>query len=111
MSAQRFAATPEPPYWAVVFTSRRSEGDDAAYAEAAAHMEAMAAEVPGFLGLESVRGADGLGITVSYWADEAAIAVWRDAPEHVAAQARGKTGWYSHYEMRIARVERAYGGP
>jgi heme-degrading monooxygenase HmoA len=94
-----------------VFTSQRADGDDAAYAEAAARMAALAEGIPGFLGLESARGADGLGITVSYWADEAAIAAWRNLPAHVEAQAQGKAGWYTRYEMRIARVERAYGGP
>ena len=72
-------------------------------------MLALAAQQPGFLGVESARGADGLGITVSYWASEGAIRAWKAVSEHQAAQARGRTDWYAGYQVRIARVERTYG--
>jgi heme-degrading monooxygenase HmoA len=65
--------------------------------------------VPGYLGIARARGADGLGITVSYWASEEAIAVWRRHADHLAAQRAGRERWYGAYELRIARVERAYG--
>ena len=71
----------------------------------------LAAQQPGYLGVESVRGADGLGITVSYWESEAAILAWRRNAEHTLARERGRTDWYEHYELRVAKVERAYGGP
>lgn len=105
-----FASLPAPPYWAVVFSSRRSDGDAAAYDHAAARMVELARQQPGFLGVESARGADGFGITVSYWASEAAIAAWRAHAEHAQVRARGRTAWYTHFELRVARVERAYGG-
>jgi heme-degrading monooxygenase HmoA len=105
-----FATTPEPPYYAVIFTSIRTVGD-AGYGETSARMEALAREVPGYLGIESARGTDGFGITVSYWASEAAIAEWKRHIEHQAAQARGKREWYAGYEVRVARVERARGVP
>ena len=111
MSDAAFAALPEPPYWSVAFSSRRSAGDDAAYGEAAARMVELARQQPGFLGVESARGADGFGITISYWDSEAAIAAWRAHAEHAAVRATGRRDWYSHFELRIARVERAYGGP
>jgi heme-degrading monooxygenase HmoA len=104
-----FATTPEPPYYAVIFTSIRTEGD-ASYAETAARMEELASEIPGYLGIESARGADGFGITVSYWTSEAAIAEWKRHIEHQAAQARGKREWYTQYEVRVAKVERWYSG-
>lgn len=105
-----FATTPVPPYYAVVFTSARTEGDWG-YSETAAMLEELAREVPGYLGIETARGADGFGITVSYWASEAAIEEWKWHIEHQAAQARGRREWYSRYEIRVARVERAYSGP
>lgn len=109
------ATTPEPPYYAVVFTNRRAGwGDtatDAAYDAAAARMESLAASIPGYLGLESSRSADGTGITVSYWASEAAIAEWRAHPEHLDAQARGRQDWYAWFELRVAMVERARSFP
>jgi heme-degrading monooxygenase HmoA len=69
----------------------------------------LAAQQPGFLGVESVRGADGFGITVSYWQSESAIAGWKTQTEHLAAQDKGKREWYEQYEIRVAKVERAYG--
>jgi heme-degrading monooxygenase HmoA len=103
-----FAATPRPPYYAVVFTSRRTDGDRG-YSGMAQRMEELAAKQPGFLGIESARGADGFGITVSYWESEAAIALWKANAEHLGAQAAGRSTWYSDFAVRVAKVERAYG--
>ena len=102
------ARTPAPPYYAVIFTSRRMAGDHG-YGAMARRMEELGSRYDGFLGLESVRGADGTGITVSYWRDEAAILDWKRDTEHQQAQRGGRETWYETYEVRIARVERAYG--
>lgn len=102
-----FASTPEPPYYAVIFTSKRV--DDTGYAETSARMMELAAQQPGFLGVESARGADGVGITVSYWRDLESIANWKANAEHRVAQHRGRTEWYGEYTTRIAKVEREYG--
>ncbi|MEO8741580.1 MAG: antibiotic biosynthesis monooxygenase [Lysobacteraceae bacterium] len=106
-----FANTPEPPYYAVIFTSQRTDADPGGYDEAADHMVALASQQPGFLGVESARDADGTGITVSYWESEAAIAAWKHNAEHTAVRRRGRLEWYEHFEIRVARVERAYAGP
>jgi heme-degrading monooxygenase HmoA len=110
MSASGFARLPKPPYYAVIFSSRR-RGDDCGYAETAQRMEQLVAQQPGFLGAESTRDATGFGITVAYFDSEQSIAGWRDNSEHAAARERGRNEWYEHFELRIARVERAYGGP
>lgn len=104
----QLAATPEPPYYAVIFTSRRTEGDRG-YGAMAERMVELAGQQPGFLGVESARGADGLGITVSYWRDEASIAAWKRDTEHRQAQHAGQHTWYADYQVRVAKVERAYG--
>ncbi len=111
MASGGFASTPAPPYYAVVFTSQRREGDGDDYGRTADRMVELAAQQTGYLGVESVRGADGLGITVSYWRDEAAILAWRRHAEHTLARERGRQQWYEHFELRVAKVERAYGGP
>lgn len=100
--------TPPPPYYAVVFSSQRTDGDHG-YAAMADRMVELARQQPGFLGVESARGADGFGITVSYWACEADIAAWKQQTEHLAAQTLGRERWYAQYSLRVARVERAYG--
>jgi heme-degrading monooxygenase HmoA len=105
-----FANTPEPPYWAVIFSSQRSPGGgDDGYAAMAERMVQLAPGQPGFLGIESVRDAAGFGITVSYWASEADIAAWKAHAEHRIAQDEGHRRWYAHFELRVAKVERAYG--
>lgn len=105
-----FAQAPEPPYYAVIFSSQRTAGDNG-YAQMAERMAELAASQPGFLGFDSARGADGFGITVSYWTSLDAIAAWKADVEHLAAQEMGKRAWYEHYEVRVAKVERAYGKP
>jgi heme-degrading monooxygenase HmoA len=105
-----FATLPEPPYYAVIFSSQRTPGDQG-YGAMAQRMAELARGQPGFLGMESTRGAEGFGITVAYFTDEASIAGWKANAEHREAQRLGHTSWYEHFELRIARVERAYGGP
>ena len=105
--SQPFADTPEPPYVAVIFTSTRTEGDQG-YAAMSASMESLAAEQPGFLGIESAKSED-VGITVSYWADDQAARAWKAVGAHLVAQRRGRDVWYQDYRVRVARVERDYG--
>jgi heme-degrading monooxygenase HmoA len=102
------AQTPEPPYYAVIFTSQRTDGDRG-YSKMADHMAELAKTMPGYIGAESVRDSSGLGITVSYWKTEEDIRNWKQNAEHARAQDAGKSTWYSAYELRIAKVERAYG--
>ena len=102
-----FAKTPEPPYYAVIFTNQRT-AVDGGYAETADRMVEMASQQPGFLGVDSVRGGDGFGITVSYWMNEEAIANWKSNAEHSLARRAGRERWYARFELRVAKVERAY---
>ncbi len=106
-SSGSFANLPSPPYFAVIFSSRLREGNDS-YVATANRMLELAADQQGFLGAESARGSDGFGITVSYWESTESIAAWRAHAEHRLAQENGKTAWYEHYEVRVARVDRAY---
>lgn len=101
-----FADTPDPPYYAVIFSSLRTDGDDG-YEAMSERMLKLAAGQPGFLGVESAR--DGLGITVSYWQDLESIRAWKAVAEHRQAQETGRERWYDRYTVRIARGEREYG--
>ncbi len=105
-----FAKTPAPPYYAVIFTSKRTAVDDAGYAAMADVMADMVTQQPGYLGHESVRD-DGAGITVSYWRDEASIENCKQVAERLSGQKIGRERCHSHYETRVAKVERAYSGP
>ena len=99
------AETPKPPYYAVIFTSKRSDGDKG-YAAMADKMVELAQKQPGFLGVESARSE--IGITVSYWKDLAAIQQWKNNSQHLDAKDKGKSIWYENYSVRIAKVEMEY---
>jgi heme-degrading monooxygenase HmoA len=98
--------TPPPPYYAVIFTSLRTDVDNG-YGHTASRMVELAAQQSGFLGVESAR--DSLGITVSYWESLAAIQAWRGQAEHTLAREQGRADWYASFRVRICRVEREYG--
>lgn len=107
MSEDRFATTPEPPYYAVIFASQRTERENG-YAEMADLLDQLAKEQPGYLGAEFARDASGFGMTVSYWQDLESIAQWKAQATHAQAQRLGKSDWYAGFELRIAKVERSY---
>lgn len=94
---------------AVIFIARRNAADADGYDAAAAAMDALAAQQPGYRGVDSVRGGDGLGITVSYWADEVSAVTWRKHPEHAVTRERGRGLWYDFYALHVAVVTRSYG--
>jgi heme-degrading monooxygenase HmoA len=102
------AQTPRPPYYVVIFTSQRTDGDNG-YSDMATRMEDLAARQRGYLGIESIRASDGSGITVSYWDSLEAIAIWKQNTTHQLAQTQGRNNWYTDYMVRVAKVERAYG--
>ncbi|MFJ6213386.1 antibiotic biosynthesis monooxygenase family protein [Streptomyces sp. NPDC092296] len=99
--------TPKPPYYVVTFVSRLG-AETEGYAETDVRMTALSEGRPGLLGVDSVRGPDGFGITVSYWTDEESIASWRADAEHTEARRRGRETWYDEFVVHISRVERAY---
>lgn len=100
------AKTPKPPYYAVIFTSLRTEGDNG-YCQMANRMVELASKQPGFLGVESAR--EDIGITVSYWSDVESIKQWKANIEHQEAQKLGHEKWYSSFKTRISKVEHDYG--
>jgi heme-degrading monooxygenase HmoA len=106
MKISNFVNTPEPPYYAVIFTSQRTNIDKG-YGEMAEKMVNLASKEKGFLGVESARDS-GLGITISYWDSIEAIKNWKEHAAHKIAQEKGKTEWYKNYSVRICRVERDY---
>jgi len=106
MPPSPIAPTPEPPYYAVIFTSLRTEVDDG-YGTTAERMLELAAGQPGFLGAESAR--EEVGITVSYWENSEAIRAWKAHAEHVLAREKGRRDWYRAYKTRVCKVERDYG--
>ena len=93
---------------AVIFSSTHTGADVAAYDEMAARMGRLATEQPGFLGIESARGPDGFGITVSYWDTEEHARAWKRDSEHLVAQRTGRATWYRSYHVRVATVTREY---
>ncbi len=94
---------------AVIFISQRTDDDAQDYGAAAEEMVMLAARQPGYAGVRSVRDAAGLGITISYWEDEASAKAWRDHPRHCQIREQGRGRWYEHYHIDVARITRSYG--
>jgi heme-degrading monooxygenase HmoA len=99
----------EPPYWAVVFTSQRTDADDAGYGAMAEEMARLVAHQPGYLGMDHARTEDGVGITVAYFRTEEHARAWKQIARHSEAQRLGREKWYRAYRVRVAKVEREYG--
>ncbi len=99
------ALTPATPYYAVIFTSLRTDGDHG-YSETATLMEELSKEIDGYLGIESARAE--IGITVSYWSSLESIKTWKQQTEHRMAQKKGREQWYAAFKVRICKVERDY---
>ncbi|MEU1407558.1 antibiotic biosynthesis monooxygenase [Streptomyces sp. NPDC005728] len=99
----------EPPYYAVVFTSTRTDRDPDGYADAARHLSGLVRDIPGFLGEDFAHTPGGPAISVAYFRDLAGIEEWRRHPEHLAAKRRGREQWYEQYVIHIARVEHSHG--
>lgn len=78
---------------AVIFIAQRTADDEAGYADAAPAMVALAEQQPGYRGMDSTRGADGLGVTISYRASDT------DA---------GRDRWYAHYSLHVGEITRSY---
>ncbi|CAG9623325.1 antibiotic biosynthesis monooxygenase family protein [Sutcliffiella rhizosphaerae] len=106
MNAEHSSRKPHAPYFSVIFTSQRTDGDNG-YEKMAQLMVELAEKQPGFLGIESARD-NHLGITVSYWRSLEDIKLWKENSAHKIAQQKGKEEWYENYSVRICKVERDY---
>jgi heme-degrading monooxygenase HmoA len=106
MTQGPLADTPAPPYYTVIFSSVRTAHEEG-YGATAQRMLELAAQQPGYLGVESARDAN-VGITVSYWASLDAIRAWKANAEHLEAQRLGHSQWYAAFRLRVAKVERDY---
>ncbi len=95
---------------AVIFMSRLRDPAPG-YAETAERMVELASSMPGFIGIRSMRDADGSGITISWWRSEEDIAHWREHPEHLEAQRRGQEEWYESWHIEICHVKKAQSFP
>ncbi len=95
-------------YYAVIFTSQRTDEDGEGYAKMAEVMDELAQKQPGFIRVESTRNAEGKGITVSYWESLEAIQAWRENSKHLVAQQFGKEKWYMQYNVEICEVIKDY---
>ena len=100
------AKTPQPPYYAVIFSTIRTDVNDG-YEETALQMEELAKQQEGYVGIESAR--KDLGITISYWKSLESISKWKNNFEHTKARNKGRELWYKEYQLRICKVERDYG--
>ena len=96
---------------AVIFEVTPAAGRRDAYLDQAARLRPLLEMMEGFISIErfqSLSDPDKI-LSLSFWRDEAAVAAWRNQPEHRAAQAAGRNGVFAGYRLRIAAVVRDYG--
>ena len=98
----------KPGTTAVIFVSKRAAADAEGYAKAAAQMGESAKKADGYCGIHSVRGANGIGITISYWNSDDAAKAWKADAAHSAIREEGRNSWYEWYELMVAEVTRSY---
>jgi heme-degrading monooxygenase HmoA len=95
---------------AVIFEARPGDGQKTAYLDLASQLKADLAEIDGFISVERFESLaePGKVLSLSFFRDEAAVAVWRNRPGHRGAQALGRSGIFKDYRIRIAQVLRDY---
>lgn len=81
------------------------------YLDIAAQLRPLLEKIDGFVSVERYESLSQPGklLSLSFWRDEEAVAAWRNAEAHRAAQALGRTEVFSDYRLRIAHVVRDYG--
>jgi len=96
---------------AVIFEVVPAEGRAKEYFDLAASLKAEVERFDGFLSIERYESVTTKGrfVSISYWRDEKAVEAWRNVLGHRQAQAKGRTGIFADYRLRICSVIRDYG--
>ncbi|MDT5366838.1 MAG: hypothetical protein QOC62_1269 [Mycobacterium sp.] len=93
----------------VVFRSRvRSDADLAALEVLGARMYELGSAMPGFVEYKDFAAEDGETLTLVEFETEEQLLAWRNHPEHVEAQARGRAEFFSEYAITVSESRRAY---
>lgn len=92
----------------VIFRSRRADGFDAEYAADSERMERLVETMPGFVSFKSFLAPDGERVSIGEFESLADLERWRDHPEHVAAQERGRLWYYGEYRVSVCDTIRDY---
>ena len=96
---------------AVIFEVWPAEGRSAEYLDLAGVLRADLDITDGFISIERFESlvTPGKLLSLSFWRDEAAVRAWRNLPAHRGAQAKGRSGVFTDYRLRVASVIRDYG--
>jgi len=96
----------------VVFRSRiREDADFAALEVVGARMAELAHGMPGFISYKDFAAADGEYVSIVEFSDADALQAWRNHPEHLAAQERGRREFMSEYHIHVCSPLRDYHFP
>ena len=96
---------------AIIFEAWPAPGRGGDYLDIAAALRPELEGIEGFLSVERFQSLSEPGklLSLSFFRDEEAVRAWRSLPSHRAAQARGRSGVFSDYRLRVAAVLRDYG--
>ena len=84
-----------------IFRNRLRAEHAAEYAETAAQMSQLAANMPGFVDSKTFSSPDGERVTIVTFIDRESHNAWRSHPEHEQAQRDGVASYYSEYSIQV----------
>ncbi len=96
---------------AVIFEVQTKPERHHEYLDLAAALRADLEAMPGFISVERFQSLiePGKILSLSFWADEAAVRGWREHATHHQTQLRGRGEIFLDYRLRVAAVIRDYG--
>jgi heme-degrading monooxygenase HmoA len=96
---------------AVIFEVWPAQGRKDDYLAIAAALRSELEAIDGFMSVERFQSITDPGklLSLSFWRDEDAVKVWRNQQHHRASQAKGRSGIFADYRLRVAAVVRDYG--
>ena len=93
----------------IVFRSRMREGCDMQeLMQHGTRMYELASGMPGFVSYKDFAAEDGENVSLVEFESLETLKAWRDHPEHVAVQRRGREAFFTEYRIQVCDTVRSY---
>jgi heme-degrading monooxygenase HmoA len=86
----------------------REDVDQAEYERTFSRMLELVSQMPGFLGIDGYAGEDGTELAVARFESDEAVKAWKQHPEHLETQERGRRNFFAAHDITVAEVLRHY---
>jgi heme-degrading monooxygenase HmoA len=92
----------------VIFRSRlKPTADLTALGTLYARLLEIVSRMPGFISVKDFAAEDGESVAIAEFESPEAVTAWKNDPEHLAAQKRGREEFFSEYTVQVCTVVRA----